>query len=286
MSNVRRPGRRHHISWGRMLVSTILVVSAVLFVLVPIWIVVVTSFKPLGEAKLLSIELPRQWQIFENYSSVIEDSRFFHGLWNSLVITAVSVAACLIFGSMASWVFARSQSRFIKVMYLVAIAGILVPAAIVPSIALLRVMGLQGTQPGLVVVYVAGMIAVTVFIITGFVRTIPVELEDAARIDGCSEYGVFFRIILPLLTPALISVTTLLTILTWTEFFSAFLILNGREAQTLPLGLWYVSSGAINQVRWNFVFTHVVLVSVPLVVFYFFAQRRLQGGILAGSLKG
>jgi raffinose/stachyose/melibiose transport system permease protein len=264
----------------------ILVVAAVLFVLVPIWIVLMTSFKSLGQAKTLSVDLPSDWKILENYSKVIDASRYLQGFMNSLIVTVATVVACLILGAMASWVFARSQSRLIKSLYFVAVAGILVPAAIVPSIAILRAIGLQGTQAGLVVVYVAGMMAITVFIITGFVRTIPVDLEDAARIDGCSELGVFWRIIFPLLKPALVSVTALLTILVWTEFFSAFLILNGRAQQTLPLGLWYVSSGAINQVQWNYVFAHVVLVSTPLIAFYFLAQGRLKGGLLAGGLKG
>jgi raffinose/stachyose/melibiose transport system permease protein len=187
---------------------------------------------------------------------------------------------------MASWVFARSTSPLVRVLYLLALAGILVPPALVPSIAILRAIGIQGTHLGLVTYYVALLMAVTVFIITGFVRTIPTELEDAARIDGCGEAAVFFRIVFPLLRPVLLSAGILLTIIVWTEFFSAFLILSGRASQTLPLGLWYVSSGAINQVQWNYVFTHVVLVSSPLLVFYFVMQRQLVGGILGGGLKG
>lgn len=280
-------GRRRRYRFGAAAIATgLIALAAVIFVLVPLWVAVVTSFKPLAEAKLLSIELPQRWQVIENYSTVIERSRYLQGLRNSLVVTSASVLACLVLGAMASWVFARRRARIVRLLYVASVAGIIVPAAIVPSIALLRVLGLQGTQLGLIVVYVAGMMPITVFILTGFVRTIPLELEDAARIDGCGDLGVFFRIVLPLLRPALTSVAVLVTIIIWTEFFSAFLILSGRESQTLPLGLWYVSSGAINQVQWNFVFAHVVLVSLPLVAFYFVAQRRIEGGIVMGSLRG
>jgi len=264
----------------------VLTVLAGIFILLPAWVVIVTSFKSVGESKILGISLPRESHAIENYTAVIEDSQFFNGLWNSLLVTSVSVGVLLLLGAMASWTFARSRSRLIRILYLIAIAGILVPPAIIPSIAILRAIGLQGTHVGLIVFYVALLMALTVFIVTGFVGNIPTELEDAARIDGCGEIGVFFRIVLPLLQPVIISTGMLLTIIVWTEFFSAFLILSGRSSQTLPLGLFYVSSGAIHQILWNQVFTHVVLVSAPLLTAYFLVQRRLVDGILAGGLKG
>jgi raffinose/stachyose/melibiose transport system permease protein len=273
-------------SVGRVFVLLILTLCAIVFVLLPAWVVVVNSFKTIGESKTLDLALPRQWVAVENYSTVFAQSQIVRGFVNSVLVTVSTVGLLLITGAMASWTFARSRARTVRALYLVAIAGILVPPAIIPSIAILRGTGLQGTQPGLVVFYAALLMAVTVFIITGFVRSIPTELEDAARIDGCGEVGVFFRIVLPLLQPVLLSVGILLTIIVWTEFFSAFLILSGRESQTMPLGLWYVSSGSANQVRWNLVMTHVVLVSAPLLIFYFVIQRRLIGGVLGGGLKG
>jgi raffinose/stachyose/melibiose transport system permease protein len=278
--------RRRNISAGRLIVLALLTVSGIVFVLLPAWVVVVNSFKTIGESKTLDLALPRQWAAVENYATVFVQSGVARGFLNSLLVTVASVALLLFTGAMASWTFARSRSRLVRVLYLVAIAGILVPPAIIPSIAILRATGLQGTFVGLIVFYAALLMAVTVFIITGFVRGIPTELEDAARIDGCGEAGVFFRIVLPLLQPVLLSVGILLTIIVWTEFFSAFLILSGRESQTMPLGLWYVSSGSANQVRWNLVMTHVVLVSAPLLIFYFLVQRRLVGGVLGGGLKG
>jgi raffinose/stachyose/melibiose transport system permease protein len=269
-----------------VIVLALLTVSAIAFVLLPAWVVVVNSFKTIGESKTLDLALPRHWVALENYATVFAQSNVARGFLNSMLVTVASVALLLFTGAMASWTFARSRSRLVRVLYLVAIAGILVPPAIIPSIAILRATGLQGTFVGLIVFYAALLMAVTVFIITGFVRGIPTELEDAARIDGCGEAGVFFRIVLPLLQPVLLSVGILLTIIVWTEFFSAFLILSGRESQTMPLGLWYVSSGSANQVRWNLVMTHVVLVSAPLLIFYFLIQRRLVGGVLGGGLKG
>jgi len=278
--------RRRFTPRAGWVVSFVLVVLAVVLVLFPAWVVVITSAKTLGEARVLSIDLPTQWNFVQNYSTVIVQSQVARGLVNSLFITVATVALLLFVGSMASWTFARSTSRTVRFFYLLAIGGILVPPALVPSIAILRAIGLQGTHAGLIVFYVALLMAVTVFIITGFVRGLPSELEDAARIDGCGEIGVFFRIVLPLLQPILLSTGILLTIIVWTEFFSAFLILSGRESFTLPLGLWYVSSGNINQIRWNLVFTHVVLVSTPLLLFYFLMQRRFTEGVLAGGLKG
>jgi raffinose/stachyose/melibiose transport system permease protein len=278
--------RVSRISRGHLLVLVLLGLAAIVFVLVPAWAVLVNSFKPLGESRHVGLNLPVHWSAIDNYALVIEQSQLLNGLKNSLVVTGGTVAIVLLFGSMASWVFARSTSRVTRTWYVVAVAGLLVPAAIIPSIVLLRSVGLQGTHLGLILFYSAGLMPVVVFIVTGFVRGIPTELEDAARIDGCTEPGVFFRIVLPLLQPVLLTVGTLVAIAVWTEFFGAFLILNGRDQFTLPLGLYYVSSGAVKETRWNLVFTHVVLVSTPLLAFYFLMQRRLIAGVLGGGLKG
>jgi raffinose/stachyose/melibiose transport system permease protein len=269
-----------------LVVLLVIAAIALAVVLIPAWAVVITSFKSLADSKHISLDLPSQLMATDNYAKVIADSQYLNGLRNSLVVTAGSVFVLLLFGSMASWVFARATDSLTRTVYFLAIASILVPPAIIPSIALLRALGLQGSHVGLVIFYAAGLMGVVVFIITGFVRSIPTELEDAARIDGCSEAGVFFRIVLPLLQPILLTSGVLITIAVWTEFFGAFLILNGRDAQTLPLGLYYVSSNALKETRWNYVFTHVVLVSTPLLLFYFLAQRRLVHGILGGGLKG
>jgi raffinose/stachyose/melibiose transport system permease protein len=273
-------------SFGHRFVVLMLLVLAVVFVLIPAWAVVVTSFKNLAESKHVGLGLPTQWAAADNYVTVIADSQYLNGFKNSLLVTGATVFVLLLLGSMASWVFARSLTRWVRLWYFIAIASILVPPAIIPSIALLRALGLQGTQIGLVLFYTAGLMGVVVFIITGFVRSIPTELEDAARIDGCGEIGVFFRVVLPLLQPILLTTGVLVTIAVWTEFFGAFLILSGRDQFTLPLGLYYVSSGALKETRWNQVFTHVVLVSTPLLAFYFVMQRRLVHGILGGGLKG
>jgi raffinose/stachyose/melibiose transport system permease protein len=284
---VVRPNRRRRLpSRGRIAVLVLLTFAALVLVLIPAWAVIVNSFKNLGESRHVGLGLPVQWMAVENYAKVIDKSDFLTGLRNSLLVTVGTVSVVLLLGSMASWVFARSTSGWARLWYLVAVAGLLVPAAIIPSIALLRAIGLQGTHAGLIVFYAAGIMSVVVFIVTGFVRGIPVELEDAARVDGCGEAGVFFRIVLPLLQPILLTAGALVTISVWTEFFGAFLILNGKAQLTLPLGLYYVSSDAVKQTNWNLVFTHVVLVSAPLLAFYFVMQRRLVHGVLGGSLKG
>lgn len=142
----------------------------------------------------------------------------------------------------------------------------------------------------LVAVYTGPLIfaflPLTVFLMTGFIRSIPIELEDAARIDGCGHLGVFVRIILPLLKPVIATAVVLLMILIWNEFFWGFFALKGTANNTLPLGLYYVQSQAQYQIRWNLVFTHIVLVSVPLLVVYVLAQRRIMSGLTGGALKG
>lgn len=262
--------------------------SVIAFVLViaPFWVVLVNSFKTYGEAQRMGLGLPSEWAIVENYREVFDKADVLNGLRNSLLVTVSSIAALILLGAGAAWVFARSTRRLDRAAYYLVVLGIFIPPAVVTTIAMLRTVGLYGGHPGLVVFYLGAFLPLTIFLMTGFIRSIPIELEDAARIDGCGHLGVFLRIILPLLKPVIATAVVLLMILIWNEFFWGFFALKGTANNTLPLGLYYVQSQAQYQIRWNLVFTHIVLVSVPLLVVYVVAQRRIMSGLTGGALKG
>jgi raffinose/stachyose/melibiose transport system permease protein len=264
----------------------VLTIVALVVVVLPIWLVVVNSWKTFGESQRLGFGLPETWALVENYRDVFRDARMERGFVNSIVVTGVSIVAMLLLGSGAAWVLARSRSRLDRVSYYVVVLAIIVPPSVVTTIALLKALGLYGGHPGLIAFYVGAFLPLTIFLIAGYIRTIPAELEDAARIDGCGHIGVFGRVIFPLLRPILATAGVLLLILVWNDFFWAFFILSGSDAYTLPLGLYYVSSEAVHQTRWDAVFTHVVLVSAPLLIVYVFAQRRIISGLTAGATHG
>jgi raffinose/stachyose/melibiose transport system permease protein len=262
----------------------VLIVFAIVSVFIPLWLVLVNSVKPLGEANALGLNLPIEWKLAENYSTVIDQGKLPLGLVNTLVVVIPSIIGIVLFGALASWVFARSRRRSASLLYYLSISGILIPPAIVTSIQLMKAFTGVGSRVNLILFYMGAFMSFGIFLITGFVKTIPIELEEAARIDGASTLGVFFRIILPLLRPVLVTASFILLIFMWNDFFYAFFFLRGSDQRTLMLGLFNFIGGVEFQVRWNLVFADVMLVSLPLIVLFMIAQRQIVAGLLGAAL--
>jgi raffinose/stachyose/melibiose transport system permease protein len=263
----------------------LLTAFAVFTVLLPLWIVLVNSAKPLGEANELGVGLPSTWKLAANYGTVYHEGLFLQGLKNTLIVTIPALAGMLLFGSFAAWIFARGRSRVIRGFYYLSIVGILVPPAIVGSVLVLRWYGIYGSYLGLNLFYMGIFMSFAIFFITGFVKTIPYELEESARIDGAGPVRIFRKIILPLLTPILATTFVVLLLFMWNDFIYPFYILNSSSQRTLTLGLYNFVSGTQYETRWNLVFADVVLVSLPLVGAYFLAQRRIMAGLMGGAVK-
>jgi raffinose/stachyose/melibiose transport system permease protein len=263
---------------------TFLFAVAFVTVIIPLWLVLVNSWKSIGDASQLGVELPNEWALVENYTTVIQDGRIGQGLINTLVVVVPSIIAIVLFGGLASWVFARSKGRAVSLLYYMCIAGVLVPPAIVTSILVLRTFEGLGSQAQLILFYLGVFMSFGVFLITGFVKTIPIELEEAARIDGANSMIIFVRIILPLLSPVLITVSFILLVFMWNDFYYAFFFVRGRNQHTLMLGLFNFVSGVQYQIRWNLVFADVALVSLPLIALFALAQRRIVSGLLGASV--
>jgi raffinose/stachyose/melibiose transport system permease protein len=277
------PRRRRQARAG--LKYVVLSAFAFLTVLMPLWIVLVNSAKPQGEANELGVGLPSVWKISANYGQVFHDGDVLDGLKNTLIVTVPALLGILLFGSFAAWIFARGRSRTIRALYYVSIVGILVPPAIVGSVLVLRWYGIYGRYLGLILFYMGIFLSFAIFFITGFIKTIPFELEESARIDGASPVRIFRKVILPLLAPILATTFVVLLLFLWNDFIYPFYILPSSDRRTLTLGLYNFVSGSMYQTRWNLVFADVVLVSLPLVVVYFFAQRRVMAGLLGGAVK-
>jgi raffinose/stachyose/melibiose transport system permease protein len=277
------PRRRRQARAG--LKYIVLSAFAFLTVLMPLWIVLVNSAKPQGEANELGVGLPSIWRISANYGQVFHDGEVLEGLKNTLIVTVPALLGILLFGSFAAWIFARGRSRTIRALYYVSIVGILVPPAIVGSVLVLRWYGIYGRYLGLILFYMGIFLSFAIFFITGFIKTIPLELEESARIDGASPVRIFRKVILPLLTPILATTFVVLLLFLWNDFIYPFYILPSSDKRTLTLGLYNFVSGSMYETRWNLVFADVVLVSLPLVVVYFFAQRRVMAGLMGGAVK-
>lgn len=252
---------------------------------VPLWLVLATSVKPQSEAVLPSLDLPGQWQPGDNYADAVSQGAMLRGLLNSLLVVVPSVALVLVLGAGAAWVFARRTSRLVSAAYALTISGLLLPPAVITVVMELRQLGLAGTRPGVIAVYTGMYLSTSVFFMTGFIRTIPAELEEAARMDGAKPLRIFLRIILPLLRPVIATATIMVMLYAWSDVFYAFFVLGGGEAATLPINLYKVASSQLYLNNWHLVFAYVVVMSLPMVALFLVAQRKIVSGITSGAVK-
>jgi raffinose/stachyose/melibiose transport system permease protein len=273
------------ISVGRIIQPVVVIVLTVVVIGVPLWLVVVTASKSQAQALTPNLQLPHQWQLWTNLGVAFSQGTIVAGFLGSLLVMLPAVAALLIVGSMAAWVLARRHGRMNSLLYALAISGIVLPPAVVTLVFLLRQLGLEGSAIGMIGVYTGMYLGVVVFFITGFVRTIPLELEEAARIDGARPFTVFFRVILPLLAPVIATATILVCLYIWNDVFYAFFVLGGGQISTLPLNLFRVASGALYQNNWNLIFSYILIMSIPLVLVFIVAQRKIVSGITSGAVK-
>jgi len=260
------------------------VLALVLLLGVPFWLVISTAGKDQAEALNPNLAPPSQWQLFENLAQVFTEGRMGLAFLGSLLVMVPSVLGVLILGSMAAWILARRSSRGLAVLYALAISGIVLPPAVVTIVLLLRQLGLAGTPVGMIGVYMGMYLSTVIFFVTGFVRTIPQELEEAARVDGAGPVKVFVRIILPLLMPVLATATILICLYIWNDVFYALFVVGGR-LDTLPLNLFQVASAGLYLQNWHLIFAYIILMSLPLLLVFAFAQRKIISGITSGAVK-
>ncbi len=227
----------------------------------------------------------------ENYARAWNEAHFGGYFLDSAVVTCVSVVLILALGSTAAYALARFAHPLGKVVFGLLIAGLTIPAqlAIVPLFFELRALGLLNSRVGLILVYTANGLPFAVFILAGFFRSLPRSLYEAAVIDGCGEFSAFWKVLLPLARPGLVTVAIFQFIGIWREYFYSFMLLNGGpegSPRTLPLGLANLSIAAEYRTEYGMLFAGIVLVTLPILAVYLALQRHIVRGIAAGALKG
>lgn len=278
--HIRRP---RHSAWSRIQ-PVVVLLSVAGFVGIPLWLVVATAGKDQGEAANPNLKPPAHWHLWQNIAQVWHQASVPTAFFGSLLIMVPAVAGVLILGSMAAWILARRRSRITSMFYAAGISGIVLPPAVVTLVLLLRQLHIAGTGPGMVCVYMGIYMSTVIFFVTGFVRTLPPELEEAARIDGAGPVKVFSRIVLPLLSPVLATATILICLYVWNDVFYALFVIGGRIA-TLPLNLYQVASSGMYLNNWHLIFTYVLLMSLPFLAIFAFFQRKIISGVTSGAVK-
>ncbi len=257
-------------------------------ILAPIAYAVVGGFMTNGQLIGSPVSLPSPW-IWSNYTDVLFGQNaglFWRELLNSLIIAAVAVTFTVVLASLAAFVFARLVFRGREAMSMLFTLGLLFPSAvaILPLYILVREVGLQGNLLGVALPQAAFGLPLTIIILRPFFKSIPVELEDAAKIDGCTTFGFFWRVLLPLARPALATVSVLSIVGTWNAFMLPLILLNGQDQWTLPLGVMNFSTQYSSDAARILAFT--VMAMIPAVLFYAVAERQIVSGLTAGSVKG
>jgi raffinose/stachyose/melibiose transport system permease protein len=278
-----RPGRQT-LKPARLIQPVVAILLVVLLLGVPFWLVLVTASKNQAEALNPSLALPTHWQLFQNFATVLDQGRMIPAFFGSLLIMVPAVFGVLLLGAMASWILGRRRGKSIAFVYALGISGIVLPPAVVTIVLLLRQLGLAGTAVGMIGVYMGMYMSTVIFFVTGFVRTIPVELEEAARVDGASPVKIFFKMILPLLGPTLATATILICLYIWNDVFYALFVIGGRM-DTLPLNLYQVASSGLYLQNWHLIFAYIVLMSLPLLITFTVMQRKIISGITSGAVK-
>ena len=251
----------------------------------PFFFVVMTSLKTQEETFSHPVwELPEQINLV-NYLEVLNGG-FWVYLRNSVFVLVVSIVLILAISSMAAYALARIQFRLNKPLFGLIVAGMIVPIHItlIPIYLMTRNLGLYDTPFALIGPYVATSLPVSIFILTEFMRQIPKELEEAAKLDGCGAFGVFWKVFLPLSGPGLSTVAIYNGIALWNEFIFAYVLTASPQYRTLPLAVWDFQGQYASNIP--AILAVVTLTSLPLIVAYAFGQERIVKGMMAGALKG
>jgi raffinose/stachyose/melibiose transport system permease protein len=273
-------------TWRTFSRELVLLAVAVAFC-VPFYILFVISVKHPLELFTSPLRFPTNpaWDNYDaawNQSSAVSMQQ---SLINSLVITIGSVTCLIVIGSLCAYTLARRRTRISSALYYLFVLGIVIPfqLGIVPLYVAFKNLGLIGSYLGMIILWTGIVMPVSVFLYTGFIRALPPDYEEAARVDGASTLRVYMRVVFPLLRPVTVTVAILTGIFVWNDFFVSLIYLGGSDRQTLPVSIYsFVGEYAT---QWNYVFAAIVIALIPVMAFFVLAQRQLIDGF-SGGIRG
>lgn len=272
---------------GNNVIFFVLLALSVLF-LVPIIIVIINSFKSRIFISSQPLKLPNAetFVALENYINGITSSDFFSAFLRSLFITVVSVILIVLFASMAAWYIVRSNSKITKGIYYMLVFSMIVPFQMVMyTMTYVTNRANLDNLFGITFVYLGFGAGLSVFMLCGFIKSIPLEIEEAAMIDGASPIQAFFTVVFPMLKPTAITVAILNTMWIWNDYLLPYLVL-GSDKKTIPVAIQLAMQGAYGSTDYGGFMAMLVLAIVPIIIFYIFCQKYIIKGVVAGAVKG
>lgn len=270
---------------SKIIMVICLTVVAVIYIY-PVFLMLMNSFKPFGEIIANVLAMPKKPNL-ENYTYVIDKIKYGKLFWNNVVITVIGLIGIVAFSSMAAYILERRNNRYTRFVYTLVITPMLIPfqAIMITLLKSMNVLHLSGSKIGLGIQYWGFGVPMATFIFFNFMKTIPRELDESAKIDGASTFRTFVSVIFPLLKSVTITVIVLDVMWIWNDFLLPLLMVNSsNETKTLVLAA-YTFVGQMNT-KWNYALTAMTLAIVPSVVVFILLQKYIVEGVVAGAVKG
>ncbi|MBS3994268.1 MAG: carbohydrate ABC transporter permease [Alkaliphilus sp.] len=274
---------------------TALTVLLFLLAMFPFFVVIINSAKESLEIIVNPLSMPKQWsQMWENVKEIWNNPsiRYPSSVMSSAIITIGSLTAISLFSAMAAWMLVRTKSRTSTFLFLLFLSGLIIPFQVVmfPLVELFRIIRevtgipMLRTYHGIILAYIGFGAPLSVFMFHGFIKSIPLEIEEAATIDGCSKLQTFFCIIVPILKPIFMTIIILNGIWIWNDFLLPSLVLGvGQDIQTIPLAIRAFAGSFLK--KWDLIMTAVMMAAIPIVVMFLFVQKHIIKGMVSGSIK-
>lgn len=286
--STQTPGARQEIRWRKIFGSTTVHVILILFLLlalVPFITIVLTSFKDSQQIMKGAFRLPETWHL-DNYIKAWAQGRFSYFFRSSVIVVIPVVTVSTFFAILTGYAFGRMQFRFKRVIFFLFLLGIMVPleALIIPLYHNLRLLKMIDTYWALILPQIGMSIAFGTFWMYGAFAEVPRDLEDAAIVDGCNSWQVLWRVLVPIVLPAILAMMVLFFVWTWNDFLMALVLVSSEELRTLPLGLAFFQGRYTTNVPLTA--AGATIVALPVIVMYILFQRHFIRGVTSGAVQG
>lgn len=251
-------------------------------VIAPFYMVLVNSFKTKGEAARMSLALPKTW-MFSNYAEVIEKGKLLQGFANSMLYATVATLIGVTVCAMAAFVLSRRATKINNFLYYFFLCGLFFPVNYVTLVREFQALKLTDTKLGIILVFTSAMIPFCVFTIRNFVISIPIEMDEAAVIDGAGPVSLFFQVIVPLLKPTMVTCFILQFMGVWSDFLTPLYLSSKSKLYPMTMAVYQFFGKNTNY--WNYIFADIILTCVPVLIVYLLGQKYIVSGMTSGAVK-
>lgn len=264
------------------LLKQLLCLSLSIIVIAPFYMVLVNSFKTKSDAARMNLSFPKEW-MFSNYIEVIEKGKLIQGFFNSFLYATVATTIGVILCAMAAFVISRNNTKLNRFLYYFFLCGLFFPVNYVTLVRVFQSFHLTNTRTGIVITFMSAMIPFCVFTIRNFVLSIPVEMDEAAVIDGAEPLTLFFKVIVPLLKPTLVTCFILQFMGVWSDFLTPLYL--SSKSKLFPMTMAVYQFFGKNTSNWNYIFADIILTCIPVMIVYLLGQRYIVAGMTSGAVK-